>query len=103
MCGIAGQLSFDRPPHPLDAMLGAIAHRGPDDCGTYVDGPVSLGFRRLAIVDLSEAGHQPMSNEDGTVWLIFNGEIYNYRDLTAELRAHGHAFRSLADSEAIIH
>lgn len=103
MCGIAGQISFDRPPHAEPAMLEAIAHRGPDDHGIYHDDTAFLGFRRLAIVDLSPAGHQPMCNEDRTIWLVFNGEIYNYRDLTAELRGHGHRFRSQTDSETIIH
>ena len=103
MCGIAGHLSFDRPPDDLSGMLEMIAHRGPDDWGTHHDGPVRLGFRRLAIVDLSPAGHQPMTNEDGTIWLVFNGEIYNYHELVETLKGHGHHFRSHTDSEAIIH
>ena len=103
MCGIAGHLSFDRPPDDLTSMLETIAHRGPDDWGTHEDGPIRLGFRRLAIVDLSPAGHQPMTNEDGTIWLVFNGEIYNYHELVETLKGHGHHFRSQTDSEAIIH
>ena len=81
------------------------AHRGPDDRGAYRDphNRATLSFRRLAILDLSAAGHQPMSNEDGTVWIVFNGEIYNYRALRAELEARGHVFRSKTDSEVLVH
>jgi asparagine synthase (glutamine-hydrolysing) len=80
-------------------------HRGPDDLGAYRDphGRAQLHFRRLAIIDLSCAGHQPMSNEDGTVWLVFNGEIYNFLELRAELEKKGHQFRSRTDSEVIVH
>ena len=84
-------------------MRDVMTHRGPDDEGLYVNGPIGLGHRRLSILDLSPAGHQPMSNEDGTVWLIFNGEIYNYVELASELRGRGHTFRSHTDSEVIIH
>ena len=81
------------------------AHRGPDDLGSYHDprGRCSLTFRRLAIIDLSVAGHQPMSNEDGTVWLVFNGEIYNFAELREELVQKGHTFRSRTDSEVLVH
>src|SRR5687768_9780214 len=105
MCGIVGQIG----PQPVDLTpaLEALRHRGPDDTGTYAwrqgSHAVDLGFVRLAILDLSPAGHQPMTNEDGTVWLVFNGEIYNYRQLREELLAAGHTFRSHADSETIIH
>jgi asparagine synthase (glutamine-hydrolysing) len=85
------------------SMRDTLVHRGPDDAGVYVDGTVGLGHRRLSIVDLTEAGHQPMSNEDGTVWLIFNGEIYNYVELAAELKNRGHAFKSATDTEVILH
>ncbi|MFN2399743.1 MAG: asparagine synthase (glutamine-hydrolyzing) [Gemmatimonadaceae bacterium] len=103
MCGISGVLSTHAPPLRLDDELHR--HRGPDDAGTYHDprGTARLSFRRLSILDLSAAGHQPMSNEDGTVWLIFNGEIYNYRPLRASLQARGHRFRSRTDCEVLIH
>jgi asparagine synthase (glutamine-hydrolysing) len=106
MCGIVAVWQRDgRPCRPEDitAMRDALIHRGPDDAGLHIDGTVGLGHRRLSIVDLSTAGHQPMSNEDGSVWLVFNGEIYNYVELTAALRARGHTFRSATDSEVIIH
>jgi len=105
-CGIFGQIGSDRAP---DACALSIRHRGPDNAGTkYFDVPgtqqcVTLAHRRLAIIDLSPAGHQPMANEDGTVWIIFNGEIYNFQDLRTELLAAGHRFRSKTDSETIIH
>ena len=106
MCGIVAVWQRDgRPCRAADvvAMRDSIIHRGPDDAGLYLDGPVGLGHRRLSIVDLSTAGHQPMTNEDGTIWLVFNGEIYNYVELAAGLRARGHTFRSATDSEVIIH
>src|SRR5262249_8646027 len=78
-------------------------HRGPDDRGLYRNGNVNLGHRRLSILDLSQAGHQPMSNENGTVWVIFNGEIYNFKELRAELQAKGHVFKSATDTEVIVH
>ena len=84
-------------------MTAAVAHRGPDDEGHYLGQRVSLGHRRLSIIDLSEAGHQPLSNEDGTVWLVFNGEIYNFRELRKTLEAAGHRFRGESDSEVIVH
>ncbi len=81
MCGICGKLNFDRDNEVsqplLKAMADSIAHRGPDDDGYYISGQIGLGFRRLSIIDLA-GGHQPLSNEDGTVWIVFNGEIYNY-------------------------
>ena len=88
MCGICGKLNFDQSasvdPALIRAMLGAIRHRGPDDEGLYVAPQVGLGHRRLAIIDLN-TGHQPLSNEDGTVWIVFNGEIYNYQELRSFL------------------
>ena len=86
----------------LEAMMQSIRHRGPDDQGTYLSGPVALGHLRLSIIDLS-SGKQPISNEDGTVWIVFNGEIYNYKDLTAELVGRGHKFRTATDTEVIVH
>ena len=82
-----------------------LAHRGPDDEGHYFpeDGGAGLGFRRLAILDLSAAGHQPMFNETRDVALVFNGEIYNYREIRARLESRGHVFRSNADSEVLVH
>ncbi len=106
MCGIAGKLSLDSQepvdPHLIRRMTDAIAHRGPDGEGQYVVGPVGLGHRRLAIIDLN-TGSQPMCNEDGTVWIVYNGEVYNYRELRAELEACGHTFKSTTDTEVIVH
>lgn len=86
----------------VKAMADTIDHRGPDDEGYYVSGPVGFGFRRLAIIDL-QTGHQPLSNEDGTVWIIFNGEIYNYQELRVLLLAKGHVFKTRTDTEVIVH
>jgi len=83
-------------------MADAIVHRGPDDEGYYVSGPVGLGFRRLSIIDLN-TGHQPISNEDGTVWIAFNGEIYNYQELRTQLQNKGHKFSTQTDTEVIVH
>lgn len=106
MCGICGKLNFDRTagisPGLLKTMADSIYHRGPDDEGYYVSGPVGLGFRRLAIIDLN-TGHQPISNEDGTVWIVFNGEIYNYQELRQDLKGKGHVFKTQTDTEVIVH
>ena len=83
-------------------MARSIAHRGPDDEGYFISGPLGLGFRRLSIIDLV-GGHQPMSDAEETVWMIFNGEIYNYKELRAELQGKGHQFRTNSDTEVIIH
>ena len=91
MCGIAAVWQRDgRPCRSADvlAMRDIQIHRGPDDAGIHIDGPIGLGHRRLSILDLSAAGHQPMSNEDGSIWLVFNGEIYNYIELASTLRDH---------------
>ena len=106
MCGIAGVVNSD-PGALMEAetirrMCRAIAHRGPDDEGIYVHGPVGLGMRRLSIIDLA-GGHQPISNELGTVWVVFNGEIYNYKDLKPELESQGHRFQTNTDTEVIVH
>ena len=106
MCGIAGQFNFERR-EPVERetivrMARSIAHRGPDDEGFFIAGPVGLGFRRLSIIDLV-GGHQPMSDAEETVWIIFNGEIYNYKELRAELQSKGHRFRTNSDTEVIIH
>ena len=106
MCGICGKLAFDPEakiePDLLKQMADAIVHRGPDDEGYYVKNQIGLGFRRLSIIDLS-GGHQPLSNEDGSIWIVFNGEIYNYAELRAELLSKGHAFRTKSDTEVIVH
>jgi asparagine synthase (glutamine-hydrolysing) len=105
MCGIAGIVDFDGRPVAADdvlAMCAALVHRGPDDGGHYVRGPVGLGMRRLSIIDLN-TGRQPVHNEDGSVWVVFNGEIYNFRELRAELEAQGHRFYTGTDTEAIVH
>ncbi len=105
MCGIAGLLSFSGPVDRvrIDAMVGALAHRGPDDQGLLVEGGVALGMRRLAVIDLSPLGHQPMENEDGSVAVVFNGELYNFLDLRCRLIAEGHTFRSHSDTEVLVH
>ncbi|MEM4724710.1 MAG: asparagine synthase (glutamine-hydrolyzing) [Candidatus Hadarchaeum sp.] len=106
MCGIAGILHFDGNPaqaHLVRLMRDVLAHRGPDDSGDYTCGPVGLGHRRLSIIDLSSAGHQPMSNEDETIWITYNGEIYNFLELRRELVLKGHEFRSATDTEVIVH
>ena len=106
MCGICGQLNY-RTEEPANSetirrMTDSIVHRGPDDEGYYLSGPLGLGFRRLSIIDLS-GGHQPMSDADETVWVVFNGEIYNFKELRAELESRGHRFRTRSDTEAIVH
>jgi asparagine synthase (glutamine-hydrolysing) len=106
VCGIAGLLNLDGAPARRELvarMTDAIAHRGPDGEGQYVDGPVGLGNRRLAIIDLSEHGAQPMASEDGQVVVTYNGEIYNFRELRAELERRGHVFASHADTEVVVH
>jgi asparagine synthase (glutamine-hydrolysing) len=107
MCGIAGIFSLDRPLTPdlrdaVRAMTSAIAHRGPDGEG-FQDSPLgTLGHRRLAIIDRA-GGHQPMSNEDGTCWIVFNGEVYNHRSVRPALESKGHRFRTSSDTEVILH
>ncbi len=106
MCGICGVFNFGtKAPvtrEQLKRSADAMVHRGPDDEGFYLDGELGLGNRRLSIIDLS-GGHQPLSNEDETVWVTFNGEIYNYRELRADLEARGHRFRTSSDTETIVH
>src|SRR5436190_14005415 len=106
MCGIAGIYStIGEPPDAgtLARMARAIAHRGPDGQRFYTDGGVGLAHLALRIIDLSDAAVQPMTNEDGTLWLIYNGEIYNYVELRPELEARGHKFHSRSDSEVVLH
>ncbi len=106
MCGICGQFNFgNRAPvrrSDLERMAGSIVHRGPDDEGYFISGSLGLGFRRLSIIDLA-GGHQPMSDQEETVWVVFNGEIYNFHELRRELEAFGHVFRTNSDTEVIIH
>jgi asparagine synthase (glutamine-hydrolysing) len=106
MCGIAGRFNYD-PLRPVDrevlaAMTDAVRHRGPDAAGYHVAPGIGLGHRRLSIIDLS-TGDQPLGNENGTVWTIFNGEIYNFAEVRRELTAHGHQFRTGSDTEVIVH
>ncbi|HEY9721560.1 MAG TPA: asparagine synthase (glutamine-hydrolyzing) [Oscillatoriaceae cyanobacterium] len=106
MCGITGFFSLDNAPRgelaTLSAMCRAMVHRGPDDEGLRLDGPVGLGMRRLSIIDVG-GGKQPIANEDGTVWVVFNGEIYNYPALRERLEARGHRFATGSDTEVIVH
>src|SRR5439155_22937893 len=98
MCGIAGIVKFNPcervEEDRLVRMRDVLRHRGPDGEGLIIDGPVGLAHRRLAIVDVSADGHQPMNNEDSNVWVVFNGEIYNHADLRPGLQARGHHYRS---------
>ena len=104
MCGFAGFYGQGENRNEiLGEMLETIIHRGPDSEGRYLDEKVALGFRRLSIVDLSEHGNQPMFNEDESLVLTFNGEIYNYKELLLELLAAGHTFHSHTDSEVLLH
>src|SRR6266511_1301450 len=108
MCGICGELRFDGAPVSearLVAMRDQLVHRGPDSDGVYVAGAASggLGFRRLRIIDLTANASQPMANENGSVWVVFNGEIYNFQELREGLVARGHRFRSQSDTETIVH
>ena len=107
MCGILAVLNFDpenqvREPL-LRQMTDTMAHRGPDDAGLWINGSVGLGHRRLAILDLSSAGRQPMTNEHGTIWITYNGEIYNFQELRQTLESRGHSFRSHTDTEIVLH
>jgi asparagine synthase (glutamine-hydrolysing) len=87
----------------LQAMCATMVHRGPDDEGTYTDGPIGLGHKRLSIIDLSPKGHQPMASSDQSKWITFNGEIYNFNELREELKGRGHQFRTRSDTEVIVH
>ena len=106
MCGICGQFNFgDSAPvlrQTVERMADSLEHRGPDDRGYHFDGPLGLGFRRLSIIDLA-GGHQPMSDHEQSVWVVFNGEIYNFHELRQELTAHGHVFQTHSDTEVIVH
>jgi asparagine synthase (glutamine-hydrolysing) len=106
MCGICGVLHFDgQTPsiEVLSSMTEVLQHRGPDGSGLHIQGPVGLGHRRLSVIDLSSSGTQPMTNEDGSIWLVYNGEIYNFKELRTQLQQKGHIFRSMTDTEVILH
>src|SRR5215813_3414850 len=106
MCGIAGVIRFGNASNVatdvLRRMCAAMVHRGPDDDGIFAQGRIGLGMRRLSIVDLA-TGHQPICNEDETMWIVFNGEIYNHAELRPGLEARGHRYRTHSDTETIIH
>ncbi len=106
MCGICGQYNFKNGApvsrKTIVRMTQTLVHRGPDDEGFHFTGPLGLGFRRLSIIDVA-GGHQPMSDQDKTVWVVFNGEIYNFPELRAELEGHGHVFLTRSDTEVIVH
>jgi asparagine synthase (glutamine-hydrolysing) len=107
MCGVCGILSFDHSidieEHRIAQMTKSLSHRGPDNQGLWVKGPIGLGHCRLSIIDLTATGHQPMSNEDGRFWISYNGEVYNFQQLRMELESKGHRFKSLTDTEVIVH
>src|SRR5437899_13002839 len=106
MCCICRQYScVSQAPvlrQDIERMTNTLIHRGPDDEGYHVAGPLGFGFRRLSIIDLA-GGHQPMSDREESVWVVFNGEIYNFRELRKELQAFGHIFRTESDTEVILH
>ena len=106
MCGICGKLNYNRHEHVepwvLHKMVESMYHRGPDGFGEFRSGPIALGHRRLNIIDINKGG-QPMCNEDGTIWVVYNGEIYNFRELRAQLENKGHRFKSNSDTEVILH
>src|SRR5947207_13913369 len=106
MCGIAGlyECKSQAPVNEnvRDAMCRVIEHRGPNDQGIYANGPIGIGMRRLSIIDLS-TGRQPVHNEDQTIWTVFNGEIYNFRELREKLTKLGHRFYTQTDTEVIVH
>ncbi len=106
MCGICGQYNYKNPlpvvRKTIEKMTTTLVHRGPDDEGFYVSGPLGFGFRRLSIIDL-KSGHQPMSDREKSVWVVFNGEIYNFPELKKELESNGHVFHTKSDTEVIVH
>src|SRR5438034_11668758 len=106
MCGIAGLMKFGQDARAdsgaVRQMCAAMTPRGPDDEGVYTDGPVGIGMRRLSIIDVA-GGHQPISNETGLLTIVFNGEIYNYRDIRQRLIDGGHVFKTNSDTETILH
>jgi hypothetical protein len=101
MCGIAGFVGQETRDH-LEKMVRTLVHRGPDDQGLFLAPGIGLGMRRLSIIDLA-GGRQPMANEDGSLWIVFNGEIYNHRSLRPDLETKGHRFKTRSDTEVILH
>ena len=105
MCGIAGKIFFDKnrkiSSSELKTMTDIIHHRGPDDEGHYLNENIGLGFRRLSIIDL-HTGHQPLSNADDTLWITFNGEVYNFKEKRTELEKKGYSFKTNTDTEVIV-
>src|SRR5437870_8667414 len=105
MCGFAAMIGLNgakTDQRVVESMASTIQHRGPDGNGLYCSGPVGFGFRRLSILDLSPAGHQPMVSDDGKVVLVFNGEIYNYVEIREELKSIGYSFKSTGDTEVLL-
>ena len=104
MCGICGVVDYSRPPdvETVATMTHLLRHRGPDDCGTYVAGPVALGHTRLSILDLSATGHQPMFTADGRIAIVYNGETYNCLEIRRRLEAEGVRFRGHSDTEVVL-
>src|SRR6516164_4397889 len=106
MCGITGQFNFIRrepvEPSTIRRMTATIVHRGPDDEGYFISDGLGLGFRRLSIIDLG-GGHQPMTDPEESVWVAFNGEIYNFPELRTELEGYGYTFRTQCDTEVVVH
>jgi len=107
MCGICGNINLDSEMnvsrHDIERMVNQLIHRGPDSSGFWLGARVGLGHTRLSIIDLSKAANQPMSNEDASIWITYNGEVYNFQELRDELEAKGHRFKSKSDTEVIIH
>src|SRR4030042_369910 len=101
MCGIAG-IRGDSPPESIASMVAAMHHRGPDDKGIFRELGIALGMARLAIIDLSPKAHQPMSNQEGTIWIVYNGETYNFREERAILIKKGYSFKSASDTEVVL-
>ena len=106
MCGIAGRYNFRSgapvQPEILESMCEQLRHRGPDGHGIHYDGSIGFAHSRLAVIDLTEAAHQPMVSHDGRYWITYNGEIYNFRELRKTLESSGHQFRSCSDTEVVL-
>ncbi len=104
MCGLAGWLNWSGRPDAtaVERMTTALAHRGPDAAGLHAKGPIALGHRRLSIIDVAVNNNQPLADQDEKLWIVFNGEIYNFRDIRRDLEGHGTRFRTQGDTEVII-